>query len=533
MVEEEYSIIIRDGFIVDGTRNPWFKTNIGVKGTKITRIGRIKTSAKRIIDAKGLIVSPGFIDMHSHSDLALLRDPLSEPKIRQGVTMEILGQDGLSVAPVEDEDKQTLQKFLSGLAGDFEEWDWNSLSDYLERIEERGTAVNVATYVGHGTIRVAIMGYEDRKPSKRELDEMKHLTERSMLDGAFGLSSGLIYAPSCYADACELIELNRVVAKYSGIYVTHLRGEGETLLEALKEAIYVVREAGIPLHVSHHKVVGRKNWGRVDETLRMIDEERERGLDITCDQYPYTAGSTMLSALIPPWGHQGGVERLIERLKDEETRKKLREDMISGLPDWTGSYRAAGWKNILVTYCKKNKDIEGKSIIEIAESKDKDPFDTVFDIIIEEKAASSMVLFYISERDMFKVMRHPAVMVATDGLLSGKPHPRAYGTYAKILGRYVREEKKLPLEEAIRKMTSFPAERLGLWNRGLLREGMYADITIFDSKKIIDRATYEKPHQYPEGVLYVLVNGEIALEKGQRNRVLSGKVLRKNQTARA
>jgi N-acyl-D-amino-acid deacylase len=350
-----------------------------------------------------------------------------------------------------------------------------------------------------------------------------------MLDGAFGVSTGLVYAPGCYANLTELVAIAKVVAQHGGLYVTHLRGEGETILTALQEALTVGRKADIPVHISHHKVIGRENWGRVDETLRLIDETRNRGLDVTCDQYPYTAGSTMLSAVIPPWGHRGGIERLIERLKDAETRKKLREDMIRGLPEWTGYFKAAGWENILVTYCKTKKELEGKTIAEIADHEDKDPFDTTFDLLVDDEAAPTMVIFHISERDMFTVMRHPCVMVATDGLLGGKPHPRVYGTYPRILGRYVRDESRLRLEDAVRKMTSFPASRLGLRDRGVLGRGMYADITIFDAAKIIDKATYDEPHQYPEGLVYVVVNGQIALEQGQRNTILAGQVLRSHQ----
>ena len=387
----------------------------------------------------------------------------------------------------------------------------------------------MATCVGHGTVRAAVMGFEDRESSTKELEEMKHLVEESMLEGAFGISAGLVYVPGCYANVHELIEVSSVVAKCGGIFVVHLRNEGKNLVDALKEAITVGREAEIPVYISHHKVVGKEDWGKVNETLRIIDEERKRGLDITCDQYPYTAGSTMLSALIPPWGHRGGVEKLLERLKDEETRKKLREDMIRGLPDWIGHSKVAGWENILITYCKKNKSIEGKTIAEIAEHEGKDPFNTTFDLLIEEEASPSMVIFHMSEIDVTTVMKHPSVMISTDGLLSGKPHPRVYGTYPRILGRYVREERKLRLEEAVRKMTSLPAQRLGIWDRGLLREGMFADITIFDPEKIIDESTYEEPRRYPRGTLYILVNGEIALEKGQRKKILSGKVLRKHK----
>ncbi|MFQ6075056.1 MAG: amidohydrolase family protein [Candidatus Bathyarchaeia archaeon] len=522
-------IIIRNGGVVDGTGNPWFKADVGIEGGRIEKIGDLRgVKADEVIDARGLIVCPGFIDMHSHSDLALLKDPLSEQKVRQGITTELLGQDGFSVAPVRAETVGKLKTYLAGLLGELDrEWSWRTLGEYFETLERSGTATNVASYVGHATVRVASMGFDDRAPTGEEMDGMRELLAQAMLEGAMGMSSGLVYPPSCYATTDELVELCRVVARYGGIYTSHIRGESYTLETSLQEAITIGRRAGIPVHISHHKASGRDNWGKVKKTLSMIDQARTEGLDITCDQYPYTAGSTMLGVIIPPWAHEGGVESLVKRLKDPETREKLRVDMSEGVPGWSSYLRAAGWENILITYCRKNKGLEGKTLAEIAREEGRDPFDTAFDLLIEENAAVSIVLFYLSEGDVRTVMRHPAVMVGTDGLLGGKPHPRVYGTYPRILGRYVREEGVLTLEDAVRKMTSLPAQRLGLWDRGLIREGFSADITTFDPKGIIDRGTYVEPRQFPEGIEHVIINGVIVLEGGRQREVYPGRVLRK------
>ncbi len=521
--------MIRGGIVVDGTGSPWFRADVGIDGGKISKVGDIRgVRPEEAIDARGLVVCPGFIDMHSHSDLTLLKSPMSEQKVRQGVTTELLGQDGFSVAPVRKETVSQLRAFVAGLLGELDkEWSWTSLGDYFTALEERGIATNVASYVGHATVRVAAMGFEERAPDREEREDMKGLTAQAMREGAVGLSSGLVYPPSCYATTDELVELSQVVAQYGGIYTSHIRGESDTLVESLEEALTIGRRAEIPVHISHHKASGRNNWGKVKTTLGMIDKARGEGLDVTCDQYPYTAGSTMLGVIIPPWAHQGGVDGLIRRLRDPEMRSRLRKDMKEGVPGWSSYLKAAGWENILITYCKKSKELEGKTLAQIANEKGKDPFDIAFDLFIEENAAVSIALFYLSEDDVRTVMRHPTVMVGTDGLLGGKPHPRVYGTYPRILGRYVRDEGVLTLEDAVRKMTSLPAQRLGLWDRGILQEGFWADITVFDPKTVLDKATFTEPHQFPLGIEYVIINGSIVLEKGSQRRIYPSKVLRK------
>ena len=510
----DFDLLILGGKVVDGSSNPWFHADIGVRGEKISEIGRLSGSvASKMIDASGKVVAPGFIDMHSHSDIYLFTNPLAEPKTRQGVTTEVLGQDGLSVAPLTTESRSELRKYLAGLLGDFPaSWTWRSVGDYLKQVEEAKPSVNTATYVGHGSVRAAVMGFEERAPTPKELQEMKELVDRSMKEGAFGLSTGLIYPPSCYADVEELGELCKAVADLGGYYVTHLRNEADTLLESMKEAFEIARVSGVPAHISHHKAAGRRNWGRVRDSLAMIDRARDEGMDVTCDQYPYIAGSTMLSSILPSWAHEGGTERMLDRLGDRGVRSRMKADMERDL------------QSIMVTYCRHRKQFEGKMLTKIAEETGKDPYDAAFDLLLEEEAAVSMAVFNMCEDDVKMVMRHPAVMIGTDGLLAGRPHPRAYGTYPRILGRYVREERNLGLEDAVRKMTSLPAQRLGLRDRGLLREGYFADIAIFDPEAVLDRATFEDPLQFPAGVEWVIVNGAVTVENGAHTGARNGKV---------
>jgi len=531
-----FDLIIKNGRILDGLGNPWYRGDIGIKEGVIKKIGDIKEGAKRIIDTEGVIVCPGFIDMHSHSDFTLLVNPKAESKILQGVTTEVIGSCGISAAPIKDGTLDQLRDYTgSFLLKDYLDWDWRRFGEYLDKLKE-GIAVNVAPLVGQGTIRIAVMGFDNREPKEKELAEMKELLKEAMDEGAFGLSTGLIYPPGCFSKTEELIELARVIKGYEGIYFTHIRGESNTLIPALKEAITVGEKVGVSVEVSHHKAAGKENWGKVKETLKIIEEARERGLDVTSDQYPYTAGSTALGALLPDWVHEGGVKRLVERLKDPQTRKRIREDIEGDRLDWWNPIKATEWSNIMISAVgsEENKELEGKSIEEIAKLWDKDRFDVLFDLLIEEESDVRMVLFMMSEDDVITVMRHPTTMIGSDGaaisregpLCKGKPHPRSYGTFPRILGKYVREEKVLTLEDAVRKMTSLPAQKLKLRDRGILKEGYKADIVVFDPGKVKDRATYTDPYQQPEGIIYVLVNGEIAVDRGKYTGKIAGKVLR-------
>ncbi|MEM0084680.1 MAG: D-aminoacylase [Candidatus Methanomethylicia archaeon] len=529
-----YDIIINNAKIIDGTGSPWYHGSIAIRNGKIVEIkrkGKFKIG-EHVIDAEGLIVSPGFIDMHSHSDSTLLINPKAESKIRQGVTLEVIGNCGSSMAPILPDKRDIFKKRLGELA-QYITWDWSTFKEYKEKLNRSGIALNVAPLIGHGTLRINVMGYENRKPTKEELEEMKNLLDESMRDGAFGLSTGLIYTPGSYAETEEIIELAKVAAKYGGLYSSHIRSEADHLIEAVKEAIRIGREAGIRVEISHLKSAGVRNWGKINEAIKLIEEAREEGIDVTADFYPYTAGSTSLTACIPPWAHVGGIEEMIKRLKDPEQRAKIKLDIETKLEGWENLANLAGWDRIIVASCEKNKQYEGLSISEIAKMNNKDPYDQAFDLIIEEEGRVQIILHMMREEDMIQALKSPYTMVGTDGssiapyepLGRGKPHPRSYGTFPRIIGRYARDMKLISIEEAIKKMTSTPANKLGLKDRGLIRKGFYADIVIFDKKTIIDTATFENPHQYPKGIKYVIVNGEIVIKDGEHTGKLPGKVL--------
>lgn len=530
-----YDILIKDGMVVDGAGNPWFKADVGIKNGHIVDVGNLNSNAEIVIDANRMVVCPGFIDMHSHSDLELLINRYAESKVRQGVTTEVIGNCGISGAPLNDEIKTNLRKENPILDEAGVALNWSTMGEYLKTLEKEGLSVNVAALVGHANVRAYVMGYENRPPTKRELEEMKKLTGDSMKAGAFGLSTGLIYPPSSYAETSEIIELAKVVAKYGGVYASHIRGEdAPRLVSSVKEAIEIGECAGVSVQISHHKAHGRPAWGLVKTTLRMIEEARERGVQVTCDVYPYTAASFGLSALLPPEAHEGGIPKMIEKLKSPAWRKRFRKEMMEGLPKWPSPFLTAGWDSIMIAYSSKHPEYEGRMISEICSSLGADPFNFVFDLLIEEEASVQVVRFTMREGDVCTVLSHPVSMIGSDasicatyGFLSkGKPHPRAYGTYPRVFKRYVNELGVLTLEEAVRKMTSFPASKLGLFDRGVIRAGMWADIVVFNLKEISDEATYADPHKYPKGIEYVIVNGEIVIEKGEHRKVLPGKVLR-------
>lgn len=534
-----YDILVKNGKVVDGTGNPWFKADIGIKNGRIADVGTLTSNAEKVIDASNMVVCPGFIDMHSHSDLELLINNYAESKVRQGVTTEVIGNCGVSGAPLNDELKGNFRKENpildeAGLA-----LNWSTMEEYFKTLEKGGLSVNVAALVGHANVRVCVMGYENRPPTKKELEEMKKVTEESVKAGAFGLSTGLIYPPSSYADTSEIIELAKVVAKYDGIYASHIRGEdAPRLIESVREAIKIGESAGVSVQISHHKAHGKLAWGKVNTTLRMIEEARERGVQVTCDVYPYTAASFGLSALLPPEAHEGGIPKMIERLKNSKWRKRIRKEMIEGLPKWPSPFLTAGWDSIMIAFSSRHPEYEGRMISEICSSLNVDPFDFVFNLLIEEEASVQVVRFTMREGDVCTVLSHPVSMVGSDasicatyGFLSkGKPHPRAYGTFPRVFKRYVNELGVLRLEEAVRKMTSFPACKLKLFDRGVIRASMWADLVVFDLKEISDEATYADPHKYPKGIEYVIVNGEIVIEKGKHRKVLPGKVLRHKTT---
>jgi N-acyl-D-amino-acid deacylase len=523
-------VLIENGRILDGCGNPWFRGDIGIQEGRIVQIGALRgKKAKTQIDAQDWIVAPGFIDIHCHCDAVPFVSPREEGRILQGITTETIGNCGVSLAPVESATLGILQKYVAPFC--FEaplEWNWRTLSDFLDRIEKRQSFTNIASWVGHGTVRIAVMGMDNRRPTAKELSQMKQRIRQSMDDGAFGLSSGLIYPPGVYSDAEEMIELCKTVAEKGGVYTTHIRNEYDLVLEAVKEAIEVAEQSGAPTIIAHHKTAGKRNWGKSRQTLQLIAEARERGTDVVCDAYPYEAGSTFLWAVLPPWAQEGGIGKMLERLRSPSDRKRIKENFIRGIPGWPNLVEGSGWEGIMVSSCKRNKGWEGKTIQQIALARQVDPADALLDILWEEEAEVLMVIFGMAEEDVAAILKHPAVMVGSDAIPSvGKPHPRFFGTFPRILGKYVREGQTLELSEAVRKMTSMPAQRLGLPDRGKIQIGMWADIVIFDPQAIGDRATYADPRQYPTGIHYVLVNGQIAVQHGKTTGILAGKVLRK------
>lgn len=513
--------------IIDGTSSPYFYGEIGIKDERIDCIApKITKDAKTVIDALGKCVAPGFIDSHSHSDSQFLINPLAESKVRMGVTTEVIGQCGTSAAP-----SRANHVDFFGLDTGKDQPDFSTMGNYLSHLEKQGVAVNVIALVGHGNIRAVAMGEDDRPPSEEEMNKMKVLVREAMEAGAYGMSTGLIYPPGVYAKTPELVELSKVVSEYHGLYVTHMRNEEDHLLDSIAEVIEIAEKADLAAHISHFKACNPENWGLVNEGLRMVENARENGLDITFDQYPYIASSTSLKTLLPPWAHEGGVKELLERLKNHDLRDKMKKDILKVYKEDEALYC------VMVSAASKehNKQYEGMRLTEIASAKGKDVFTTLFDLLLDEEAATSMVRFSMCEDDVKYVMTHPLVMIGSDAsclavegpLSKGKPHPRAYGTFVRVLGKYWREERILSLEQAVHKMTGLPASRYYLTDRGLIKDGMFADIVIFDEKTVGDQATFTDPHHYASGIDYVLINGKVVLKDGQREDIYPGKVLRR------
>ncbi len=540
-----YDILIKNARIIDGTGNPWYKSDIGIHNSKIVRIGRNLDNADILINASGLIASPGFIDMHSHADMTIPFEPRQDSMIRQGITTAVIGNCGFSLAPINDETIHLIQKQVdifipAGASIDFK---WRSFEEYLSSIEEINCVFNVVPLVGFGTIRIAGgPAFEDRGPTSEEYFSMKAYVEEAMKAGAIGLSTGLIYTPQIFAQTQEVIELAKIVGKYNGLYFSHIRNESSRVIEAIKELITIVEQSGcIGGQVGHHKVSGRINWGKSKDTLELISDAYSRSLNVTCDQYPYNRGMTSLVTLLPPWVHVGGVSKILEHLISEESKQKIKEDINKELlvvKGWENWFKNVGTSHIYISSVKsrKLKDIEGKNIAEITKIKNfEDDFETLFSLLLEEKAEVTMTIETMGDEDIERIMTNHLTMIGTDGwgvssggsFDYGKPHPRFYGTYPRILRKYVREKKLLSVEQAIRKMTSFPAQKLGLQDRGLLREGSWADIVIFDPQTIKDEATFDNPHQFPRGIHYVIVNGEITVNNEIFTNHLPGKVLRK------
>lgn len=528
-----YDIVIKGAQIADGTGGGLFSADVALKDGRIARIGPEPGEAATVIDGTGQVLCPGFIDMHTHMDLELLRDKKPDAKIRQGVTTDLIGQDGLGAAPVSTGNRQLLADILSGLNGviDDEKWTWGSFGEYLSALEKTGLPNNVAALLSQGPVRIEAMGMDERPPTERELDLQRALVREAMEEGAFGLSSGLIYPPCPYADRFELTELNREVAAFDGIFVVHQRDEGYYLSRSFDEVCEISRRSGARLHVSHLQAYGRVNWPVMDEVLAKADAFLDEGGRVTWDRYPYLAGCTTLTAVLPTWTFNEGTDALIQNLTDPAYRKKIHDDFALGLDVWHNRQISVGWDNIIVTAVRqdRNKWTEGLSCRAIADRQGKNPVDAVCDLLSDEKLAVTMISFYGSEDVLRRVLSHPCATVGSDGIYGGRPHPRLYGTYPKFLKEYVRERGTFTLAEAVRKITSFPAEILGLTDRGAVKEDYWADLVLFNPQTVGDRATYDDPEQYPEGISRVFVNGvEVAGPDGALGK-LPGKVLRKGK----
>jgi N-acyl-D-aspartate/D-glutamate deacylase len=531
---QPYDLVIRNAHVIDGTGSPWYSGDIAIKDGRIAAIGALaEAAAKRTIDARGRVAAPGFIDMLGQSEFSILVNPHLPSKIYQGITTEITGE-GNSAAPLNDAmlraDRQTYEHYQIAP-------DWKSFAQYFARLEKQGIGINLASYVGATQVRRMVLGEGNRDPSAPELERMKALVRDAMRDGAVGLSTSLQYAPAPYAKTPELIALARESGKFGGIYATHMRSEGDAILSAIDEAVRIGREGGLPVEIWHLKAAGKNNWGRMPEIVRHIEAARASGVDISADTYAYPAWFNTFSAFIPPWAHDGGDAKLVARLKDPSTRARIAKEMQTPAKDWDNEWQEIpGPEAILVSVVHNPKllPLQGKTIAQIATMWGKSPLDTVFDVLIEDNAFTMVAVFGMSEPDVALALEQPWVSVdndsqgtAPDGLLGQEhPHPRAYGTFPRILRKFVREEHKLRLEEAIRKFTALPAQRMRLTDRGVLKQGMWADLVVFDPAAIRDAATFENPNQLSVGMEYVLVNGVPVIDGGKMTQALPGKVLR-------
>jgi dihydroorotase/N-acyl-D-amino-acid deacylase len=532
-VSDSFDILIVNGRVVDGTGNPWFRADVGIRGERVVAVGKLSGShATKTINADGKIVCPGFIDMLGQSELTLFVDNRAMSKISQGITTEITGE-GESAAPLNDRLLKELKPFMDKYKMNV---DWKDFDGFFRRLEANKAAINLGSFVGATQVREFVIGFDNRDPNAQELDQMKELVRTAMKQGALGLSTSLVYAPAVYAKTAELIELAKAAAEYQGIYASHIRDEGNKEIQAILEASDIGRAANIPVEIWHLKVSGKQNWGKMPDVVKQIELIRKGGVDMTADLYPYIAGATALASTMPGWAMDGGWQKLLERLHDPINRSNIRTQLESDKFDRQNFYRDAGPDGVLISsvYSSLLKKYEGMRLSEIAKEQKKHPAEALFDLLLADSARTGAIYFMMNEGDVKIALAQPWTSfdtdyngVATEGPLSdAKPHPRTYGAYPRILGKYVRDERLMPLEEAIRKMTSLPANRVGLIERGLLKSGFYADVVVFDPTKIVDKATFENPHQYSEGIDVVLVNGQSVYESGKSTGNLPGKVLR-------
>lgn len=523
-------LIIKNGRIADGTGNPWYFGNVGIKDGIIVCIGSFEQESREVLDAGGQVIAPGFIDGHCHSDLLILDQPFNEMKLQQGVTTEVVGNCGLAPAPYTKKTADQLKSYVSSVIGTTSwEWPWETISEYIDVLSKSKPSENVATYVAHGALRISVMGFENRPATAAELEQMKQLLEEGMRAGALGLSIGLLYAPGSYTTKEELAELCKVVAKYDGLLATHIRGEGNNLLKSVAEVIWIAEQSGVSLHVSHLKAAGAANWGKVEEAMAMIEEARSRGMDVTCDVYPYHAGSTMMTTILPPWVLEGGMEAVLERLKDRTIRERIKRELRQEQEDWDNLIHSTGWQSVYISAAQteEGRALEGQHVLAISEQTGKDPEDVMMDLLIQEGGNLSIVYFHMSEEDVEKVIAYDKSLIASDslGCVTGKPHPRSYGTFPRVFAKYVREKKLLTLEQAVRKVSSFPAARFKLGKRGLIVPGYAADLVVFDPDTIRDTADYQDPISYPDGISHTIVNGKLTVSGKKHTQERAGNFL--------
>ena len=529
--QQPYDVVITGGSVLNGEGTPAVRADVGIRGGRIATIGDLGTAAAvRRIDATGLTVAPGFIDIHNHSDYTILVEPKSESMIRQGVTTMVLGESR-SAGPIKAGAEEARAR-ADGVTAD-----WTTLGGYFAKLEQQHMSTNIASYVGEEQVWTYVKGYAQSAATPQELDAMKRLIAAAMEEGAMGLSTALLQPPSSFATTANLIELARTAKQYGGIYSSHIRDEGEGVFRAIDEAIQVGKGARIPVDIIHMKIAHKKLWGRANEIIAMVQKARDEGFDIRANVYPYTAGQNNLSSIVPPWAHDGGREKLLERLKDPSARKRMREEVMNGLPNWYNHYLATGdgWAGMILVMLKheRNKPFQGKRMSELIAARGGHPADVLFDVLLEEGGSVPTVFFHHSEPDMQLIMQQPWTSIGSDGSAvspdgpTGRthPHPRYYGTFPRVLGRYVRELKVITLPEAVKKMTSMNADKLGIADRGRLKEGLAADVTVFDQDRVIDRATFEQPHQFPVGIKYVIVNGVVTVDNEQHTGALAGRVL--------
>lgn len=531
---EAYDVIIRGGHILDGTGNPWYAADIGIRGDKIAAIGKLDhANAKKVVDAVGSVVAPGFIDMLGQSETSLLIDNRSLSKISQGITTEITGEGG-SIAP---QDERTLAPMKPFLDHYHLIVDWTGLDGYFQRLEKIRTPLNLGTYVGAAQVREAVIGDDDREPTPAELEKMKGLVAQAMQQGAMGVSTALIYPPGHYAKTDELVALASVASQYGGIYATHMRSEGQAEMEAIDETIRIGRDAHLPVEIFHMKVSGKTRWGSMPKVVAKIEAARESGVDVAADMYPYLAGATALASCLPPWVADGGTPKLLERLRDPAVRQRIKAEMAADHPSWENLYfDSGGAPGVMISgvVSPELKKYDGKTVAEMAASEKKDPLDALFDFVLADKAQTGALYFIANEDDLQYGLKQRWTSIGLDAnetsldgpIFEAHNHPRAWGSMPRFLGHYVRDLHLVPLPEAIRKITSLPAEREHLAERGLLKPGFYADITIFDPATIIDKTTYAAPNQISEGVHYVFVNGQLEYENGDLTGVMAGRALR-------